>query len=76
MSNELDTSKSASDLFVFTDIEGQPLCCDKNRAHIEGLLYEISLCCERTGKFKPLYEKGAKVTPSGITIIDNVSVRL
>ena len=41
MSNDdILSNKTDSQLFVFTDIEGKPLTCDKNPAHIEGLLYE------------------------------------
>ena len=73
MSNDNDTTKTASDTFVFTDIEGEVLVCDNNPAHFEGYLYEVSQCIKRTGAFLPLLEQRVVITPGGKTIVDSVS---
>ena len=34
---------------VFTDIDQNPIQCDNNPAHFDGLLAEIASYCKRTG---------------------------
>ena len=74
MSTDNDSSKSNSDIIVFTDLEEHPITVDKNPAHFEGFLHEIAEYCKRTGHFISLVEQRAVATAStGKTIVDNVS---
>ena len=58
--------------FVLTDPEGIPLKCDNNKAHFDGLVYEIAQCIARTGKFKSLVEQGI-VFKGKTTIVDSAA---
>ena len=64
MSTDNDSSKSNSDIIVFTDLEEHPITVDKNPAHFEGFLHEIAEYCKRTGHFISLVEQRAVATAS------------
>ena len=72
MPSDPDTSHATTGI-IFVDIDGNPITTDNNPTHFEGLLYEISEYCSRTGKFLPLVEQGIVTTSGGKTITDSIA---
>ena len=56
-----DTEKEAIEAAVLTDIDGNPITCDKNPAHFDGFLTEVAAYIGRTGKWLPLVEQGVSI---------------
>ena len=70
--NANDTDETVTSSTVFTDIDKNPISCDNNPAHYDGLLTEIAAYCKRTGKFLPLLEQGVAIRGHR-TIVDSAS---
>ena len=64
MSTHEDIKEETTVQTVFLDIDLNPITCDDNPAHFDGLLLEVAAFCQRTGKFLPLLEQGVSI-PAG-----------
>ena len=72
-SNDHNISKEhASDTFVFTNSDREPVTCDKNPAHFDGFVLELSDCIERTGEFLAFTQQGVVINGHR-TITDSIA---
>ena len=70
MSTHEDIKEETTVQTVFLDIDLNPITCDDNPAHFDGLLLEVAAFCQRTGKFLPLLEQGVSIRGHR-TVIDS-----
>ena len=72
-SHDNNSSKEqASDTFVFTNSDREPVTCDKNPAHFDGFVLELSDCIERTGEFLAFTQQGVVISGHR-TITDSIA---
>ena len=65
-----------SDILVPLDTKGRRIIYSGNKAHIEGVLHEISLYQERTGLMSAYFEHGAATLKGGTLAVDNPTAAL
>ena len=66
------STERASDTFVFTNSDREPVTCDKNPAHFDGFVLELSDCIERTGEFLAFAQQGVVISGHR-TITDSIA---
>ena len=73
LSDSQPASNAAGQPFIPFNIDKDPIRWEGNPAHLEGALFEVAECFNRTGKFMTLLEEGSVLLSNGATVVDSVS---